>query len=109
MLNFNFSLVTVVAKQAVSSSSREVGTSTGVFVFHLLQNENCDFLVTLTSSDLIMTRLVFKSMFRSKSHVSLMNPLKQAALLCSTLPRVAALSFMERRWHCLALSDSFSL
>lgn len=57
----------VVAKQTVVSSACEVGTSTGMFELHLLQNGNSVSLVNLTSSDLLMTRLVFKSMPSSKS------------------------------------------
>lgn len=67
-----------------------------------------DFLVILTSSDSIMSRLLFQSMF-SKSHDGLTNPLKQAALLCSNLSPMASLSYKERRRHCLALRDSYLL
>lgn len=99
----------LVAKQRVTISACEVGPSTSMFVFHLLTNENYDFLVILMSCDFLMTRLIFKSTLSSKSHDGLTNPFKQADLLGSNLPPMTTLSCMEVRWHCLALSDALSL
>lgn len=59
----------------------------------------------LTNSDLIMTGLVFKSMFSSKSHGDLANALKEVALLYSNLAPMAAMF----RVALLSYLDSFSL